>query len=421
IRSKDLYRQGSVLVTHVGDGVQETSGRFSTLIGRVGLANKAVAANVGRGTNTESLGVAQQPRKLRSLSAAAQEDEVTEEEIGEVRRRCKRMMVASEAAGGTSSPADAREALLVAVFEAHPDLDGRDLDNYMAVRGLEPAEEVDPERIRELAVALFLLSRRRPLTFDGVVRVAYTIFDEDGDGEIDRKEFQRLMKATLRTHLTLEFVLRLPAGKEAFLRHLKDEYAEENFYFWQSSDQFASSIPTLAKAQTLYDGYIREGAPKQARSFAAFFLVNISASTRKGIREKWQAVQNGEAPLTRKLFSKAQDEVFHLMYRDNFGRFQKSAKSMEDFVNCMFKEVDRSHDGTISLSEYMEWATRNRDVMRFMRATGGEVAVIRRLSSSRNPSGAKTSLVAIEVRCCCFAVDGTRSRAALSSMLSLLR
>ncbi|CBN79604.1 similar to regulator of G-protein signaling 7 [Ectocarpus siliculosus] len=412
MRSKDTDRQGSVIVTHVGDGVQETSGRFSTLIGRVGLANKAVAANVGRGTSTESLGVAQQPRKLRSLSAAALEDEVTEEEICEVRRRCKRMMVASEAAGGTSSPANAREALLTAVFEAHPDLDGRDLDNYMAVRGLEPAEEVDPERIRELAVALFLLSRRRPLTFDGVVRVAYTIFDEDGDGEIDRKEFQRLMKATLRTHLTLEFVLRLPAGKEAFLRHLKDEYAEENFYFWQSSDQFASSIPTLAKAQTLYDGYIREGAPKQ---------VNISASTRKGIREKWQAVQHGEAPLTRKLFSKAQDEVFHLMYRDNFGRFQKSAKSMEDFVNCMFKEVDRSHDGTISLSEYMEWATKNRDVMRFMRATGGEVAVIRRLSSSRNPLGAKTSLVAIEVRFCCFAVGGTRSLAALSSMLSLLR
>ncbi|CAM9667043.1 unnamed protein product [Ectocarpus fasciculatus] len=381
----DIDRQGSVLVRHVGDGVQETSGRFSSFIGKVGVANKDTTAKVGRGSSRDVLGIAQQPRKLRSLSAAPQEDEVKKEEISEVRERCKSMMVASEAAGGTSSPANARTALLAAVFEAHPDLDGRDLENYMAVRGLEPGEEVDPERIRELAVALFLLSRERPLTFDGVVRVAYTVFDEDGDGEIDRKEFQRLMKATLRTHLTLDFVLRLPAGKEAFLRHLKDEYAEENFYFWQSSDQFASSIPTLAKAQTLYDGYIREGAPKQAS-----FAVNISASTRKGIREKWQDVQNGEAPLTRKLFSKAQDEVFHLMYRDNFGRFQKSAKSMEDFVNCMFREVDRSHDGTISLSEYMTWATKNRDVMRFMRTTGGEVAVIRRLSSSRNPLGART-------------------------------
>lgn len=45
----------------------------------------------------------------------------------------------------------------------------------------------------------------------------------------------------------------------------QEEYAEENFYFWQSSEQFASSLPTVAKAQTLYDGYIREGAPKQAR------------------------------------------------------------------------------------------------------------------------------------------------------------
>lgn len=34
-------------------------------------------------------------------------------------------------------------------------------------------------------------------------------------------QFQQLMNATLRTHLTLDFVLRLPAGKEAFLRHLK--------------------------------------------------------------------------------------------------------------------------------------------------------------------------------------------------------
>ena len=29
------------------------------------------------------------------------------------------------------------------------------------------------------------------------------------------------MKSTLRTHLSLDFVLRLSAGKEAFLRHLK--------------------------------------------------------------------------------------------------------------------------------------------------------------------------------------------------------
>ena len=43
----------------------------------------------------------------------------------------------------------------------------------------------------------------------------------------------------------------------------QEEYAEENFFFWQSAEQFASSLPTVAKAQTLYDGYIREGAPKQ--------------------------------------------------------------------------------------------------------------------------------------------------------------
>lgn len=52
----------------------------------------------------------------------------------------------------------------------------------------ENAEEVDLSRIQELAVALFLLSRQRPLTFDSMVRVAYTVFDEDGDGELDKDE-----------------------------------------------------------------------------------------------------------------------------------------------------------------------------------------------------------------------------------------
>lgn len=57
----------------------------------------------------------------------------------------------------------------------------------------EASEEVDPERIRELAVALFLLTRKQSLTFDSVVRVAYHIFDEDGDGEMDREEVTLLL------------------------------------------------------------------------------------------------------------------------------------------------------------------------------------------------------------------------------------
>ncbi|CAN0000026.1 unnamed protein product, partial [Hapterophycus canaliculatus] len=160
---------------------------------------------------------------------------------------------------------------------------------------------------------------------------------------------------------------------------VQEEYAEENFYFWQSSEQFASSLPTVAKAQTLYDGYIREGAPKQARQQCLF-----CAQTNEGIRRKWHAVQNGEAPLTRKLFTSAQAEVFNLMQKDNFERFRKNARSMKDFVDCMFNEVDRSNNGTVSLQEYAEWASINRNVMGFMRATGGKVAVIRTLPAKGN-------------------------------------
>ena len=61
----------------------------------------------------------------------------------------------------------------------------------------ENAEEVDLSRIQELAVALFLLSRQRPLTFDSMVRVAYTVFDEDGDGELDKDEVILLSTMTM--------------------------------------------------------------------------------------------------------------------------------------------------------------------------------------------------------------------------------
>lgn len=39
------------------------------------------------------------------------------------------------------------------------------------------------------------------------------------------------------------------------------------------------------------------------------------------------------------------------MQKDNFERFRNSIRSMEDFVDCMFKEVDRSNNGTVSLEE----------------------------------------------------------------------
>ncbi|CAM9942487.1 unnamed protein product, partial [Scytosiphon promiscuus] len=354
----------------MGDGMQGREGGDSNFVGRVSsVSNRASIAG-------QLFGLSRQPLVRDAVRSTAEDDGLTKDEIESARERCKRMMSAAEAAGGTACWADARKAMLTTVFDTHPTLDEEDLETYLSLRGLEKAEEVDPERIRELAVALFLLIRKRPLTFDSVVRVAYSIFDQDGDGELDKDEFQQLMNATLRTHLTLDFVLRLPAGKEAFLRHLKEEYAQENFYFWQSSEQFASSLPTVAKAQTLYDGYIREGAPKQARFRR---LVNISAQTNEGIRNKWHAVQNGEAPLTRKLFTAAQAEVFNLMQKDNFERFRTNTRSMEDFVDCMFKEVDRSNNGRVSLEEYTEWATNNRDVMGFMRATGGKVAVVRGL------------------------------------------
>lgn len=50
-------------------------------------------------------------------------------------------------------------------------------------------------------------------------------------------------------------------------------------------------------------------------------------------------------------FCGSSTQVFNLMQRDNFERFRQNPNSMEDFVGCVFKEVDRSNNGTISLQE----------------------------------------------------------------------
>lgn len=51
------------------------------------------------------------------------------------------------------------------------------------------------------------------------------------------------------------------------------------------------------------------------------------------------------------MLSSPSTQVFDLMQRDNFERFRQNPRSMEDFVTCVFKEVDRSNNGTISLEE----------------------------------------------------------------------
>lgn len=65
--------------------------------------------------------------------------------------------------------------------------------------------------------------------------------------------------------------------------------------------------------------------------------------------ERWWCIRPGTA-IFDTLFPRP-TQVYNLMQRDNFERFRQNPKSMEDFVSCVFKDVDRSNNGTISLAE----------------------------------------------------------------------
>ncbi|GBG30181.1 cAMP-dependent protein kinase regulatory subunit [Hondaea fermentalgiana] len=139
----------------------------------------------------------------------------------------------------------------------------------------------------------------------------------------------------LGTRATLEDVLRHHLGREAFQKHIAKEFATENVDFWAAVEKLenisrrrvrksvlgalhvqASSITEKKQgmlreqALQIYDEFIADDAPSQ---------VNLPAAMVAQIKAKMDA-ENYDF----KMFSDAKQEVFSLMSKDTFARFQAS-------------------------------------------------------------------------------------------------
>jgi Regulator of G protein signaling domain len=170
--------------------------------------------------------------------------------------------------------------------------------------------------LRQLAVGLhFAAASTTDYDFEADLELAYSLYDEDGDGNMTLPEFQTLMKAS--THgdkMELSYLLSSQAGQKALLHFLKSEHSCENLQFLIAVNGFCSGLPTVLKAQAVYDTYCSETALKQ---------VNISASLKGSIKSALQAAADcagGSTLCSRHLFDDAAAEIFDLMSRDGFSR-----------------------------------------------------------------------------------------------------
>jgi len=146
----------------------------------------------------------------------------------------------------------------------------------------------------------------------------------------------------LGTRSTLEDVLRHHLGREYFSRYIEKEFAKENVDFWAAVERLesiarrrvrksvlgalsveAEAISTKKKqmlksqADDIFKEFISKDSPTP---------VNLSSGIVETITSK---MDKGQYDF--KMFSEAKQEIFLLMSKDNFSRFQDS----DDFVELM--------------------------------------------------------------------------------------
>jgi hypothetical protein len=134
---------------------------------------------------------------------------------------------------------------------------------------------------------------------------------------------QLLMKSTSSLNYELlKLTIANPAARKLFLEFLEAELAVENLFFYEECDVYkrmvkegASQQELLKLVNSIRGTYILNSAPH---------CVNISFETRKDVLENL-ASNN----LNEELFDKAQSQVFRLMARDTFLRFQISKSFLE--------------------------------------------------------------------------------------------
>eukprot|EP00126_Sphaerothecum_destruens_P003592 Sdes_comp17352_c0_seq1m6561 len=107
----------------------------------------------------------------------------------------------------------------------------------------------------------------------------------------------------------MESILKNPRQCEFFLEFLKNEYAEENLEFWLACEQYKSASPDSQPniAKEIFEKYIKVGSVSQ---------INVDDVFRGNLQNQILA---GRYDL--QLFTPIQNQVFELIFDDNFRRY----------------------------------------------------------------------------------------------------
>jgi len=140
-------------------------------------------------------------------------------------------------------------------------------------------------------------------------------FSSTSSGETTPREDPEESSETSRSKLTI--LLNDEEGREAFLKFLEQELSFENLLFWEAVQEWNRRIEKLdeidekaqVEAKRIFDLFICCKGPHQ---------VNLKHETRSELIKACK----GTGTLCRGVFNRAGEEVFHLMYRDSFLRFQ---------------------------------------------------------------------------------------------------
>jgi len=188
----------------------------------------------------------------------------------------------------------------------------------------------------------------------------FTIFDPDGNGELDREEFSSLMKATIQSKMThVEFLMKNDAAGKVFEKHMAKEFTEENATFYSAVEQWKQiELPSIDETRAIIEKHIRPGCELE---------VNIPATQVEIILEAFKEAEDNKLLVPKTIFDEAHAEIYKLMDRDSYARFKKNPEEVKQLTNALFDQADVNGDGVIELEEYKAWVKRNPDAMNFVR------------------------------------------------------
>lgn len=266
--------------------------------------------------------------------------------------------------------------------------------------------------VKEFVVTLGMLLHSNSI--DDRICLAFAMFDTDGNRSLDKDEFRAMMKATLAP--SMELLLQTAQGVQSFREFLQFEYAEENLNFWQEAEAFGSQHGpvNMEFGRTILNTFIlqdqslgvdagAEGggtgvknspvnipADQRERIVAAFAKADeeaaqgappANAATEANAEEKADdgsgeaaaapAAQSENWGLVPKdVFEEAKNEIYHLLEKDNFARFQKTRGSVDEMLNKFFDHVDENKSGEIDMDEFRIWAKNNPTSLNLLQGLG---------------------------------------------------